>query len=215
MKTDNDIRQDVLDELTFDPSVAAQNIAVSVAEGVVTLSGFVPSFADKYGAEKSAFRVSGVKAVAEEIEVKLPGTSMRSDQEIAKASADAIRWNVSLPSTIQISVEDGIVILRGEVDWQYQRDAATSAVRYITGVRQVKNHLAIHQRPQPTDIKVRIEQALVRSAESDAKRIRVSTTNGKVTLSGKVRSQAELQDAKWAAWAAPGVTSVETNLSIE
>ena len=215
MKTDNDIRQDVLDELTFDPSVAAQNIAVSVAEGVVTLSGFVPSFADKYGAEKAAFRVSGVKAVAEEIEVKLPGTSMRSDQEIAKASADAIRWNVSLPSTIQISVEDGIVILRGEVDWQYQRDAATSAVRYITGVRQVKNHLAIHQRPQPTDIKVRIEQALVRSAESDAKRIRVSTTNGKVTLSGKVRSQAELQDAKWAAWAAPGVTSVETNLSIE
>lgn len=215
MKSDTEMRQDVLDELSFDPSVSSENIAVSVADGVVTLSGFVPSFADKYAAEKAAFRVAGVKAVAEEIEVKLPGTSMRSDQEIAKAAADAVRWNVSLPSTIQISVEDGIVILRGDVDWQYQRDAATSAVRYITGVRQVKNHLAIHQRPQPTDIKNRIEQALVRSAEADAKRIRVATVNGKVTLTGKVRSQAELQDAKWAAWAAPGVTAVETNLSIE
>ncbi len=215
MKTDNQIRQDILDELSFDPSVASENIAVSVADGVVTLSGFVPSFADKYSAEKAAFRVAGVKAVAEEVEVKLPATSSKSDQEIAKAAADAVKWNVSLPSTIQISVEDGVVILRGEVDWQYQRDAATSAVRYITGVRQVKNHLAIHQRPQPTDIKIRIEQALIRSAEADAKRIRVSTTNGRVNLSGTVRSQAELQDAKWAAWAAPGVTAVETNLTIE
>ena len=215
MKTDNQIRTDILDELGFDPSVASENIAVSVADGVVTLSGFVPSFADKYGAEKAAFRVAGVKAVAEEIEVKLPTQSSRSDQEVARAAADAIKWNVSLPSTIQVSVEDGVVILRGEVDWQYQRDAATSAVRYITGVRQVKNHLAIHQRPQPTDIKNRIEQALIRSAEADAKRIRVATTNGRVTLSGSVRSQAELQDAKWAAWAAPGVTAVETNVSIE
>ncbi|MBM4254107.1 MAG: BON domain-containing protein [Deltaproteobacteria bacterium] len=215
MKTDNQIRQDILDELGFDPSVASENIAVSVSDGVVTLSGFVPSFADKYSAEKAAFRVAGVKAVAEEIEVKLPPTNTKSDQEVAKAAADAIRWNVSLPSTIQISVEDGVVILRGEVDWQYQRDAATSAVRYITGVRSVKNHLAIHQRPQPTDIKIRIEQALIRSAEADAKRIRVSTANGRVSLSGTVRSQAEIQDAKWAAWAAPGVTAVETNLAIE
>ena len=137
-----------------------------------------------------------------------------SDQEIAKAASDALKWNVRVPSTVQISVEDGVVILRGEVDWQYQRDAATSTVSYLTGVRQVKNHLAIHQRPQPEDVKQRIEQALVRSAEADAKQIRVSTQNGKVVLSGRVRSQAELRDVKWAAWAAPGVMSVESNLAI-
>lgn len=214
MKSDFQLRKDVLDELNFDPSVSAENIAVSAKDGVITLSGIVPSFADKYAGERAAFRVSGVKAVAEEIEVKLPGESIRTDQEIAKAAADAIQWNVSIPSTVQISVEDGVVILRGEVDWQYQRDAATSTVAYLTGVRQVKNHLAIHQRPQPADIKQRIEQALVRSAETDAKQIRVSTSNGKVVLTGKVRSQAELQDAKWAAWAAPGVSTVETHLSI-
>ncbi len=214
MKSDLQLRRDVLDELAFDPSVAAENIAVSAKDGVITLSGIVPTYVDKYAAEKAAFHVSGVKAVAEEIEVKLAHGSSRTDQEIAKAAADALQWNVRVPSTVQISVVDGVVILRGEVDWQYQRDAATSTVSYLTGVRQVKNHLAIHQRPQPDDVKQRIEQALVRSAEADAKQIRVSTQNGKVVLSGRVRSQAELRDAKWAAWAAPGVMSVESNLAI-
>lgn len=214
MKTDSEVRRDVQEELKFDPSVPHENIAVSAKEGVVTLSGFVPSFADKFAAERAAFRVAGVKAVAEEIEVKLPSASLRSDQEIAKAAADAIQWNVSVPSTVQISVEDGVVVLRGEVDWQYQRDAATAAVSVLTGVHQVKNHLAIGHKVQPDDIKERIEKALIRSAETDAKKIRVSTKNGKVVLSGSVRSQAELQDAKWAAWAAPGVTAVETHVSI-
>ena len=214
MKSDLQLRRDVLDELSFDPSVSSENLAVSAKDGVVTLSGFVPSFADKYAGERAAFRVAGIKAIAEEIEVKLPGANIRTDQEIAKAASDAIQWNVSIPSTVQISVEDGVVILRGEVDWQYQRDSVTSTVGHLTGVRQVKNHLAIHQRPQPADIKQRIEQALVRSAETDSKKIRVSTSNGKVVLTGKVRSQAELHDAKWAAWAAPGVTSVETHLTI-
>jgi len=214
MKSDLLLRKDIVDELSFDPSVSSENIAVSVKDGVVTLSGIVPGYADKYAAEKAAFRVSGVKAVAEEIEVKLPGASVRTDEEIAKAAADAIQWNVRIPPTVKISVEDGVVILRGEVDWQYQRDAASSTVGYLTGVRQVKNHLAIHQRSQPADIKQRIEQALVRSAEADAKQIHVTTRDGKVVLSGKVRSQAELQDAKWAAWAAPGVTNVESNLAI-
>jgi osmotically-inducible protein OsmY len=215
MKSDIQLRKDILDELIFDPSVSSENIAVSAKDGVVTLTGFVPSYADRYSAERAVLRVSGVKAVVEELEVKLTNDSIRTDQEIAKAASEALAWNVSVPSTVSITVEDGSIRLRGEVEWQYQRDSATSAVRWLKGVKNVKNHIAIHQRPQPSDIKQRIEKALVRSAEDDAKKIRVSMSDGKVTLSGKVRSRAEVQDAKWAAWAAPGVNSVETNLVVE
>ena len=215
MKTDIQVRKDVLDELIFDPSVSSENIAVSAKNGIITLTGFVPSFADKYSAERAVFRVSGVKAVVEELEVRLSDDSIRSDQEIAKAAAEALEWNVSVPATVNIKVENGLVTLRGEAEWQYQRDAATSAVRWLKGVKSVNNLIAIHQRPQPSDIKQRIEKALLRSAEDDAKKIRVSMTDGKVILSGKVRSRAEIHDEKWAAWAAPGVNSVVTNLVVE
>lgn len=214
MKPDSKLREDVLEELNFDPSVPDSNIAVSAKDGIVTLSGFVPSYADKFAAEKAAFRVAGVKAVAEEIEVKLPGASIRSDEEIAKAASDAIRWNVHVPDAVKITVEDGVVVLRGDVEWQFQRDAATSAVRYLTGVKAVNNRLTIRKAAQPSDIKQRIEKALVRSAEADAKKIAVSTSDGQVTLRGKVRSHAEAEDARWAAWAAPGVRSVENLISI-
>lgn len=214
MKSDFQLRTDVADELSFDPSVSNENIAISAKDGVVTLSGFVPSYADKYAAEKATFRVAGVKAIADEVEVKLPGKSIRTDAEVAKAAADALTWHVQVPSTVHISVEDGIVILRGEVEWQYQRDAATAAVRWLTGVKGVKNRVKIHNAVRPSDVQQRIEKALVRSAEDDAHKIVVTTHDGKVTLTGKVRSHAELEDAKWAAWAAPGVTSVENHLSV-
>jgi osmotically-inducible protein OsmY len=215
MKTNVQLRKDVLDELIFDPSVSSENVAVSAKDGVITLTGSVSSYADKYSAERAVFRVSGVKAVVEELDVKLSDESIRTDQEVAKAAADALEWNVSVPATVNIKVENGAITLRGEVEWQYQRDAATSAVRWLKGVKSVNNIISIHKRPQPSDIKQRIEKALVRSAEDDAKKIRVSMNDGKVILSGKVRSRAEIQDAKWAAWAAHGVNSVETNLVVE
>jgi osmotically-inducible protein OsmY len=214
MKTDRQIQKDVMDELAFDPSVTSENIGVSVKDWVVTLNGYVPSYGEKYAAEKAAFRVAGVKAVAEEINVKLPGSSIKTDADIAKAAADALEWRSNIPSTVQISVEDGQVILRGKVEWAYQREAATDAVRYLNGVVGVTNHISVRPRVRPDDIKERIEKALVRSAEEDAKKIRVEASDGKVVLSGTVHSRSEFDDAMRAAWAVPGVTSVDNRLSI-
>lgn len=214
MKTDSQLRSDVIDELSFDPSIFDQDLVVVATDGVVTLAGSVPSYADKYAAERAAFRVAGVRAIADEITVKLPTACVRSDQDIAQAASDALTWHVQVPETIQISVEDGVVILRGEVDWQYQRDAATAAIRCMTGIKGLKNRLKIRKKVQVDDVKERIEQALVRTAEDDAHKIVVTTSKGKVTLKGKVRSHAEMEDAKWAAWAAPGVNSVDNQLTV-
>lgn len=214
MKSDRQIQKDVMDELAFDPSVSSENIGVSVKDRIVTLTGFVPSFGEKYAAEKAAFRVAGVRAVAEEIEVKLPGSSIRSDADIAKAAADALEWHSNIPATVQLSVEDGRILLRGEVEWAYQREAAAEAVRYLSGVKSVINHISIRSQVSSDDIKDRIEKALVRAAEQEAKKIKVETENGKVILTGTVHSRSEMDDAKWAAWAAPGVTNVENRLSI-
>lgn len=215
MKTDRQLQKDVLDELEFNPAVSAENIGISVKDGVVTLNGHVPSYAEKYAAEKATFRVAGVKAIANDISVKLPGSSQRSDADIAAAAINAIQWNISIPSSsIQVTVENGVVILRGEVDWVYQREAASSAVRYLAGVVEVRNHIALKNRVLPGDVKDRIEKALVRAAEADAQNIHVEAIDGRVVLKGKVRSHAELEDAKWAAWAAPGVRVVETQLAV-
>jgi osmotically-inducible protein OsmY len=216
MKSDPKLRIDVLEELTFDPSVYHENLSVAANDGVVTLSGSVPTYADKYAAEKAAFRVSSVKAIADEIEVRLAGRSMRTDQEIAKAASDALSWHVHIPETVRISVEDGVVNLRGDVEWQFQRDAANAAMRYLKGIKGLKNRIKIRKSAQPSDIKERIEGALVRGAEDDAHKIMVTTTNdGTVVLTGKVRSRAEMEDARWAAWAAPGVVRVENNLTVD
>lgn len=214
MKADRQLQKEVIDELEFNPKVSAEHIGVTVKDCVVTLAGHVPSYAEKYAAEKAAFRVAGVKALANDIEVRLPGPNVRTDGDIAKAAANAIQWNVMVPSSIHVTVERGTVILRGEVDWAYQRDSAGAAVRYLMGVKEVKNHLNLRSRIQPLDVKDKIEKALVRAAEKDAEGIQVETSNGIVTLSGKVRSHAELEDAKWAAWAVPGVTQVENHLAI-
>lgn len=214
MKTDRQIQKDVMDELAFAPEVNAENIGVSVKDNVVTLNGFVPNFFEKYAAEKAAFRVAGVRAVADDITVKLPDSNVKTDADIAKAAADALEWRISIPSTVHVSVENGVVILRGDVEWAYQRQEATDAVSYLKGVVSVTNHINVKTKLRPLDIKEKIEKALVRSAEEDAKQIHVETADGKVILTGTVHSRAEMNDAEWAAWAAPGVHMVDNRLSI-
>lgn len=216
MKTDSQIQADVIQELKWDPSVAHEHIGVSVTDGIVTLLGTIPSYIEKSAAEKAAQRVAGVKAVVEKIEVKLPGSARRDDQDIAKAVVNQFKWNVQVPeSLIKASVEDGWIELSGEVEWDYQRNAAESCIRGLTGVKGVTNNITIKtKKVQPELIKQKIEEALKREAEREARRISVEVSGSRVVLSGNVRSFSEMQDAKGAAWSAPGVTSVENNLHV-
>ena len=213
---DGTLQQDVLQELKWDPSIDATNIGVVVKDGVVTLTGYVNSFADKWAAEKAAKRVYGVQAVVSRIEVKLPGSSERTDEDIAHDAVAALRNNVSVPDDkIKVSVSDGWVTLEGEVDWQYQKSVAEDAVRYLRGVKGVVNLITVKPVASPTELKQRIEQAFKRSAEIDARRVSVDVDGGKVTLRGTVRSWAERDEAERQAWAAPGVWSVENEIRVE
>ena len=218
MKSDAQIQTDVMQELEWDPSVTHEHIGVAVSDGIVTLSGIVPSYIEKSSAEKAAQRVGGVKAVVEKIEVQVPGSYHRNDQDIAKAVIDQFRWHTQVPDDlVKASVENGWVELTGEVEWDYQRSAAENAVRGLTGVKTISNKITIRPKVvvQPSDIKVKIEGALTRAAEREANRIAVEVRGTRVILSGKVRSFAELRDVRGAAWSAPGVTSVDdNNLSI-
>lgn len=216
MLSDSQIRQDVIDELEWEPSVDARNIGVAVKDGVVTLTGTVSSYSEKLRAERAAERVHGVRAVANELEVRLPGDMRRTDADIAEAAVNALKWNTLVPEEkIKVVVENGWITLRGEVDWQYQREAAEEAVQHLAGVRGVTNLITVRQRVRPEDIKQRIERALERSAELDAKNIHVSVEDSKVVLTGTVRSWAERQEAEWAAWAAPGVTEVDNRIRVD
>lgn len=215
IKTDAQLQQDVIDELRWDPSVASTEIGVSAKAGVVTLTGQVDNFAKKYAAVRAAERVAGVQAIAEDMAIVLPMTSTRTNSDLAHAVLKSLNWHVQVPDDqIKTRVEDGWVWLDGNVDWQYQSTAAERAVRNLTGVRGVTNLLKVTTCASVPDVKQRIERAIKRHAELDAHQIRVEASQGRVTLSGEVRSRAERQDAEFAAWSAPGVTMVEDDLVV-
>jgi osmotically-inducible protein OsmY len=213
--SDLQLRQDILDELEFEPRIDAANIGVAVEEGVVTLTGHVSSYAQKVAAEAAARRVKGVRAIAQEIEVRFPFEKKSSDDEIAKRAANILHWDSMVPDEcIQVSIQRGWIILTGMVDWQYQRMAAEDDVRKLSGVVGVNNQIKVNPQIEVPDIQRRIEAALKRNAEIEAKGIRIRVHDGTVTLAGIVHDWIEHDAIKNAAWSGPGVRMVEDHLTI-
>lgn len=215
MRTDSELRTDVLAELGWDPGIRNEDIATAVKDGVVTLAGTVDTYAQRYRGERAVERVHGVRAIVNDLTVKLPGAMEKSDSDIAHAAVNALRWNIQVPDErIQVKVANGWLTLEGEVDQYYQTEAAEHAVRYLMGVKGVSNLIALRAMPTPSDVKQRIRTSLKRHAELDADQIKVETTGSRVTLRGTVRSVAERRDAERAAWNAPGVIRVENDITV-
>jgi len=216
MKTDTELQHSVMEELAWEPSVDAAEVGVSAESGIVTLSGTVKSLAQKWAAEKAAQRVAGVRAITDEITVKLPGDAEYSDTEIARAAVNALDWNASVPKgRVRVIVARGWITLEGTVQFHYERVAAEYAVRAITGAKGVTNLISVKPpETSPKDIKHRIEQAFERAADLDAQTISVEAKEGKVTLRGTVKSWAEREQAEYAAWAAPGVSHVDNAIIV-
>jgi osmotically-inducible protein OsmY len=213
--SNRNLRQHVLDELDWEPSLDSTDIGVAVKDGIVTLSGHVPSYAQKRAAERVALKVAGVKGVADEIDVHLPSDRKRTDAELAEAAVQAIEWNTQVPDdAIKVKVDDGWLTLDGTVDWNYQRKQAERAVRNLIGVRGVSNLVQVKPAATPGDIHQKIKRALERQADEDAERITVTVKEGAVTLEGTVDSWADREEAEDAAWAASGVTEVNNNLKV-
>jgi osmotically-inducible protein OsmY len=207
-KTDNQLKKDIETELSWDPKVNAAKIGVTVDQGAVSLLGSVDSYAEKWAAEEATKRVSGVRTVAHDLTVKVSGEHERGDSEIAAAVQRALEWDVFIPKTVSAEVRQGSVTLSGQANWNYQRDAAERAVRYLRGVVSVSNVIALAPETSAAQVKEQVEAALLRQAKADAKSIHVDVSGGKVTLTGHATSWQAIEDAASAAWAAPGVTQV-------
>jgi osmotically-inducible protein OsmY len=215
MKTDSEIKKDVLDELIWQPHIDETQIGVIVEKGIVTLTGVVDSYAKKIAAEEAVKFVKGVKAVADDIEVKYGLEYKKTDKEIAKAVVNALEWNSSVPDNkIAIEVSDGRVYLNGEVQWYYQKDAAKRAVENLLGVKSVSNNIILKQAVEPTEIMLKITKALQRMADSEANNIKIEVEGHTVRLKGKVHSYAEKEEVRKTAYLAPGVYDVENELEV-
>jgi osmotically-inducible protein OsmY len=214
-RTDAEIQKEVLEELKWDPRVQPNEIGVIVKNGVVTLTGTVDSYAKRWAAEEAALRVRGVKAVANDVEVRLVSTGKKTDEDIAKAVVRALEWDAVVPvDKIEVTVSNGWVTLKGELEWHYQKLDVERIVRRLTGVTGVTNLITVTPRVSPQELKERIEKALVRTAETDAKNITVEVDGDAVILKGTVRSWAERNEAERVAWSAPGVAHVDNRITI-
>lgn len=214
--SDIDLKQDIIDELDFEPSIDAADIGVAVENGIVTLTGHVPTYAQKSTVEDVVRRVKGVKGIAQEIEVRPYGSNQTADDEIAKRAINMIHWNTAIPdSAVQVKVQKGWVTLTGKVEWQYQKTAAADVIRGLAGVVGIQNNIAVKAHASASDVKKRIEDALKRNAEIEARTIRVDVLDGgKVRLEGRVHAWSERSAVERAAWSAPGVNLVEDRITI-
>lgn len=212
---DMDLKQNIEDELDWEPSIDASDIGIGVEKGVVTLMGYVKSYAEKSKAEDVVKRLKGVRAIAQEIEVRYPSSSKNTDDQIAQRAINMLDWDVHVPAgNIKVKVQNGFVTLSGQVDWKYQVAKARRALAGLDGVTGVSNMISIKPTVSVANVKERIESALIRNAETDAKNIKVAVSNNTVTLTGKVDSWHDREIAENAAWAAPGVTKVKDQISI-
>src|ERR1700686_3515710 len=212
---DLELKKNVESELNYEPSINPAEIGVAVKNGIVTLTGHVQSYWEKVAAERAAARVDGVKAGVNELAVRLPYSSERTDEDIAQAALNSLKWSVLIPADrIKVKVSKGWVTLEGTVDWQFQKAAAEKAVRKLIGVKGVSDLVEVKPRVSKTEVRAAIEEALKRSAELDANRIKVDTDGDKVILRGSVRSWFEREEAERAAWRAPGVRSVDNRILI-
>lgn len=215
MKTDQQLQQDVITELAWEPSVTSTKIGVEVKDGVVTLAGHVDSYIEKWEAQRAAQRVSGVKALAVEMDVALPGSGARNDVDIARAASNVLRWSTYWPEDqIKVLVESGWITLSGELDWEYQREAAERSVRGLMGVIGISNQIVLKSSAALKPVKSEIEAALKRRIHSDSRHITVDVKGTDVTLSGTVHSWAERDAARNAAWSTAGVNNVADSLDI-
>ena len=212
-KSDDQVQKDVLNELRNDPSLNADLIAVNAIDGVVIMQGSVTHFHDRTKAKKAALRVGGVREVIDSLRVKIAESFLRTDEDIEKAARISLDWHYKIPKGIDVEVRNGFITLKGETEWDYQRNLAEKTVSQLMGVAGVYNHITIRTIAKPADIKVRIESALKRAARNDGLRIHVSVEGEKVVLTGEVNSFSEVQDARLAAWSAPGVMAVENKLT--